>query len=85
MSVPYQMLHNLTPREMTASQQREADEQLGQITAAVTRYGHRIGARVHAVATLTARQGTSRRLFERQARLDGFSATEASEHGSRSV
>jgi hypothetical protein len=50
--LPYQMQRNLAPREMTANQQREADEQLGQLAAAVTRWGHRVAARVHAAAAL---------------------------------
>ncbi len=50
MYLSYQMLSNLAPREMTAGEQRETDEQLGQIVAAVTRWGHRVTARVHAAA-----------------------------------
>jgi hypothetical protein len=46
----YQMLSNLAPREMTADEQREIDEQLGQLAAAVARWGHRVAAQVHAVA-----------------------------------
>jgi hypothetical protein len=57
MYVPDQMLRNLAPRELTAGQQREADEQLGQISASVTRYVHRVAARVHAVAAPTGRDG----------------------------
>ena len=50
-----QMLRNLAPREMTASQQRESDEYLGQITAAMARWSHRVAAQVHAVAALPSR------------------------------
>jgi hypothetical protein len=50
MYLPYQLLRNLVPYEMTASQQREADEQQGQIAAAVARRGHRVAAQVHALA-----------------------------------
>jgi hypothetical protein len=46
----YLMLRNLAPRGMTAGEQREADEQLGQIAAAAARWGHRLAAQVHAVA-----------------------------------
>jgi hypothetical protein len=50
MYLPYQLLRNLVPYEMTASQQREADEQQGQIAAAVARRGHRMAVQVHARA-----------------------------------
>jgi hypothetical protein len=53
----YQMLSNLAPREMTSCEQREADEQLGQIAARVTRWGHRVAAHVHAVAARPDRHG----------------------------
>jgi len=50
MYLPYQMLRNLAPREMTAREQREGDEQRGQIAAAVARRSHRVAVRVHAVS-----------------------------------
>jgi hypothetical protein len=42
---PYVMLRNLAPRDMTRGEQREADEQLGQLAAAVARWGDRVAAR----------------------------------------
>lgn len=57
MFLPYQMLHNLVPQEMTAREQREADEQRGQIAAAVARRSHRVAVRVHAVSGLAGRDG----------------------------
>lgn len=65
MYVPYQMLRNLAPQETTPGQQREADEQLGQITAAVTRCGHRVAARVDALAARTARDGHQTAAFRK--------------------
>jgi hypothetical protein len=56
MYLPYLMLRNLAPRGMTAGEQREADEQLGQITAAVARWGRRVAAQAHAVAALPDRK-----------------------------
>ena len=70
MYLPYQMLSNLAPHEMTADQQREADEQLGQVTAGVARSGRRVAAQVHAVAALAGRDGHQRPLFERLAGYD---------------
>jgi hypothetical protein len=57
MFLPYQMLRNLAPREMTAREQREADEQWGQIAAAVARRSHHVAVRVHAVSGLDGRDG----------------------------
>jgi hypothetical protein len=57
MFLPYQMLRNLAPREMTAREQRETDEQLGQIAAAVSRRSHHIAVRVHAMSGLAGRDG----------------------------
>lgn len=54
---PYVMLRPLAPGEMTVSQEREAADQRGQIVAAVTRWGHRVAAQVHAVAVLPPRHG----------------------------
>jgi hypothetical protein len=51
------MLSNLAPREMTAREQREADEQRGQIAAAVARRSHHVAARVHAMSGLAGRDG----------------------------
>jgi hypothetical protein len=39
MFVPYQMLRNLAPETLTISQQRAADEQLGEIAAALSTVG----------------------------------------------
>ena len=55
MYLPDQMVLNLAPREMTADQQRQADEQLGQITAAVARWSYRVAAQLHAAAAPPAR------------------------------
>ena len=57
MYLPYQMLRNLAPREVTAREQREGDEQRGQIAAAVARRSHRVAARVHAMSGLAGRDG----------------------------
>ena len=57
MYLPYQMLRNLAPREVTAREQREGDEQRGQIAAAVARRSHRVTARVHAMSGLAGRDG----------------------------
>jgi hypothetical protein len=43
--IPYLMLRSLMPAEMTASEQRAADEQLGRIVAALARRGRRAPAR----------------------------------------
>jgi hypothetical protein len=51
----YEILRNLAPRETTADQQREADEQRGQIAAAVARWAHRVVSQVHATTVLPAR------------------------------
>jgi hypothetical protein len=55
-----QMLRNLTHREMTAAGQREADEQLGQIVAAVARWGHRVATRGMPRVPCLPGTGTSR-------------------------
>ena len=60
MYLSYQMLCNLAPREMTASQSREADEQLGRITAAVARWSHRVAAQVHFAAAMPVRHAHQR-------------------------
>ena len=60
-----QMLRNLTPREMTASQQRESDVQLGQATAALTRWGRRLAAQLHAAAARPARHGHRPTVFRK--------------------
>ena len=65
MYLPYQMLSNLAPHGMTANQQRERDEQLGQITAEVARSGHRVAAQVHAVASRAPRDGHRRPAFRK--------------------
>lgn len=44
------MLRNLVPQPMSAAEQRAADEQLGQIAAAVTRTTRCIAERAHAAA-----------------------------------
>ena len=49
------MLRNLVPQPMSAAEQCAADEQLGQIAAAVTRTTRCIAERAHAVAALPVR------------------------------
>jgi hypothetical protein len=71
---PYEMLRNLAPREMTASQQREAEEQRGQTVAAVTRWGRRVGAQVHAVAALPVRRGHQPAAFRKARRRAPYRA-----------
>ena len=60
-----QMLRNLTPQEITASQQRESDQQLGQATAALTRWGHRLAAQLHAAAVRPVRPGHQPTFFRK--------------------
>jgi len=61
---PSLMLRPLTPQNITAAEQREADEQLGEVVAAVARHAHQFAVRAHGVAALltrprrTARAGT---------------------------
>jgi hypothetical protein len=55
---PYLMLRTLAPQNMTAAQQREIDEQLGQVAAAVARCPGDLYQRAHALAT---RPGRDRR------------------------
>jgi hypothetical protein len=45
------MLRALAPDDMTAAQQREADEQLGKVAAALARSRHRLAGRVRTAAT----------------------------------
>jgi len=51
----YLMLRTLAPGEMTGSQQRQADEQLGQLAAALARHRRRVAARAHAIAAAPVR------------------------------
>jgi hypothetical protein len=57
MYLPYQILRNLAPREMTVREQRETDEQRGQIAAAVSRRSHHVADRVYAMSGLAGRDG----------------------------
>ena len=50
MYIPYLMLRSLMPAEMTADEQRAADEQLGRIVAALARRGRRVAARSRELA-----------------------------------
>jgi hypothetical protein len=61
----YQMLSNLTPREMTAIEQREGDEQRGQVAAALARWSHRVVAQVHALAIQPARHRRQQAAFRK--------------------
>jgi hypothetical protein len=45
MYMPYVMLRNLAPGGMTAAEQRQTDEQLGRLVAAMARRGRRVAAR----------------------------------------
>jgi hypothetical protein len=65
MYLSHQMLSNLAPRTTTAGQQREADEQLGQVAAAVARWRHRVAAQVHAVAARPGRHRDQRAAFRK--------------------
>ena len=49
------MLRNLVSQPMSATEQRAADEQLGQMTVTITRTTRRIAGRVHAVSALPVR------------------------------
>jgi hypothetical protein len=57
MYVTLMMLRALAPEDMTAAQQREADEQLGKAAAALARSRHRLAGRMRAVATTRSRAG----------------------------
>jgi hypothetical protein len=50
MYLPYQVLHDGVPGDMTADGQREADQQLGLAAAAVSRSWGRIAERARALA-----------------------------------
>jgi hypothetical protein len=52
---PSLMLRPLTPQNITAAQQRETDEQLGEVVAAVARRTHQLATRAHAVAAMLTR------------------------------
>jgi hypothetical protein len=53
----YLMLRALASSDMTAAQQREADERLGQMAAAVARSRRHAVARVHSVVNVPIRGG----------------------------
>ena len=57
------MLRSLGPQPMSAAEQRAADEQLGQMAAALTRTTRCIASRAHAVAALPARSRHQARTF----------------------
>jgi hypothetical protein len=57
------MLRNLVPQPMSATEQRAADEQLGQIAANVSRTTRCIAERAHAVAALPVRSRQKARIF----------------------
>ena len=65
MYLPYQMLRNLTPHSATPAEQREADEQLGRIAAAMALSGRRLAGRAHAVAAVRDLAGRRTRAFEK--------------------
>ena len=54
MYVPYLMLRNLGPQAMTPAEQRRADEQLGQLAAALARATRSLTTRTQAVSGLPA-------------------------------
>jgi hypothetical protein len=56
MSMPYLMLRDLVPGQMTADERRQADEQLGRLAAAATRRGRRVAGQVHALAARARHQ-----------------------------
>jgi hypothetical protein len=62
------MLRNLASQPMSAAEQRAADEQLGQMAAAVTRATRCIAERAHAVAALPARSRHQARTFRNPGR-----------------
>jgi hypothetical protein len=49
------MLSVLAPSDLTAAQQRAADEQLGQMAAALMRSQRRVAARTHAITAIPGR------------------------------
>jgi hypothetical protein len=65
MCFPYVMLRSLEPQTMTPAEQRLADEQLGQIAAALAGTTRRIAAQAHAVAALPARRAHQSRAIRK--------------------
>jgi conjugal transfer/entry exclusion protein len=62
------MLRNLSSQPMSAAEQLAADEQLGQMAAAVTRATRCIAERAHAVAALPVRSRHQARTFRNPGR-----------------
>jgi hypothetical protein len=65
MYVPYQFLRVLAPDGITAAEQREADEQLGRMAAAVGRSRRRFGGRTRALAGVLAPAGSASTIFRK--------------------
>jgi len=65
MYVSHQALRILAADRMTAAEQREADEQLGRIVAALSQSWRRFTERTGALARALAPAGTGRRVFEK--------------------
>lgn len=63
--LPDQMLRNLEPRRLTNAQQREVDEQLGTVFAAISRLTGRVTRRVHAGPRHTAGAEQAARSFRK--------------------
>ena len=62
------MLHNLVPQPRSAAEQHAADEQLGQMTAAVTRTVRWITGRAHAAVALPVQGRHEDRAFRNPGR-----------------
>jgi hypothetical protein len=65
MFVSYQILRCLAPDGMTAAEQREADEQLGRIAAAVSQSRRRFAERTRALAGVLAATGRWSTIFRK--------------------
>jgi hypothetical protein len=65
--LPDQMLRNLAPQRLTQTQQRELDEQLGTVVAAITRGTGGFTGRLHAWGRQTTRAGQAVGSFRKPA------------------
>ena len=65
MYASYQALRILGADRMTAAEQRAADDQLGQIVAALSQSRRRFAERTGALARTLAPAGAGRRVFEK--------------------
>jgi hypothetical protein len=67
MYIPDQFLRNLTPQRMPDRQQRDMDQQVGIVVAAIARPTRRLARRVQTLAARIAEGSNSRLVFESHA------------------